>query len=217
MSVHELSVLIALTLGVGWASGINLYAAVCALGLAGATGYADLPVALAVIENPFVIGAAGLMYCVEFFADKTPGFDSSWDAIHTFIRVPAGALLASGMLIGEQGLALGLAAGLVGGGLAAASHATKAGGRILINTSPEPFSNWTISVAEDIAVLGGIWLMLNHPWVFIGALIAFVLSLIWLLPKIWQGLKIVFNKIRDFFGGKKNQSTKASLEKLSNR
>ena len=199
MSVHELSVLIALTLGVGWASGINLYAAVCALGLAGATGYADLPVALAVIENPFVIGAAGLMYCVEFFADKTPGFDSSWDAIHTFIRVPAGALLASGMLIGEQGLALGLAAGLVGGGLAAASHATKAGGRILINTSPEPFSNWTISVAEDIAVLGGIWLMLNHPWVFIGALIAFVLSLIWLLPKIWQGLKIVFNKIRDFF------------------
>jgi len=105
MDVNELSGLIALTLGVGWASGINLYAAVLALGLAGITGNADLPPGLEIVENPLVIGAAGLMYCVEFFADKIPGVDTGWDAIHTFIRLPAGALLASGM-VGDQGMAI---------------------------------------------------------------------------------------------------------------
>ena len=99
MDVTELSTLIALTLGVGWASGINLYAAVLALGMAGATGYADLPAGLEIVENPLVIGAAGLMYAVEFFADKVPGVDTGWDTLHTFIRLPAGALLAAGMFL----------------------------------------------------------------------------------------------------------------------
>lgn len=200
MDMAELSTLMALTLGVGWASGINLYAAVLALGLAGATGYADLPQGLEVVQNPLVIGAAGLMYLVEFFADKIPGVDTAWDTLHTFVRLPAGALLAAGMFE-DQAAGLELAAALVGGGLAATSHATKAGSRVLINTSPEPFTNWTASVAEDLSVFGGVWMMLNQPWLFVGLLIVFLLLLVWLLPKIWRGVKFLFAKLRSFFGG----------------
>lgn len=200
MEIAELSALIAMTLGVGWASGINLYAAVFALGMAGSMGYVDLPASLDIIQSPWVIGTAGFMYLVEFFADKIPGVDSGWDAMHTFIRIPAGALLASGML-GEQGMALQLAAGLAGGTMAAGSHATKAGTRALINTSPEPVTNWTASITEDVAVFGGIWLMFNHPWMFLCLLVVFVLVAIWLLPRIWRALKVMFRKIRSFFGG----------------
>jgi hypothetical protein len=200
MDLTELSTLMALTLGVGWASGINLYAAVLALGMAGATGYTDLPPGLEIVQNPLVIGAAGLMYAVEFFADKIPGVDSVWDTLHTFIRLPAGALLAAGMF-DDQSMALELAATIVGGGLAATSHATKAGSRVIINTSPEPFTNWTASIAEDVSVFGGVWLMLNQPWTFVGLLLAFLLLLVWLLPKIWRGLKLLFEKIRSVFGG----------------
>ena len=205
MDVTELSTLIALTLGVGWASGINLYAAVLALGMAGATGYADLPAGLEIVENPLVIGAAGLMYAVEFFADKVPGVDTGWDTLHTFIRLPAGALLAAGMF-DDQSMGLELAAAIVGGGLAATSHATKAGSRVLINTSPEPFSNWTASIAEDISVFGGVWLMLNQPWTFVGLLIVFLLLLVWLLPKLWRGIKVLFAKIRGIFVSKPVQA-----------
>lgn len=202
MELDSLSTLIALTLGVGWASGINLYAAVLALGLAGTTGYADLPTGLEVVENPFVIAAAGAMYLVEFCADKIPGVDSGWDALHTFIRLPAGALLASG-IVGDQGPVMEALAGLAGGGLAASTHAAKAGGRALINTSPEPFSNWAASITEDIGVFGGVWLMLNHPWVFVGCLVIFVLLLIWLLPKLWRAIRYLFKKIGALFGGAK--------------
>jgi hypothetical protein len=202
MELDSLSTLIALTLGVGWASGINLYAAVLALGLAGTTGYADLPSGLELIENPFVIAAAGLMYLIEFCADKIPGVDTGWDALHTFIRLPAGALLASG-IVGDQGPVMEAIAGLAGGGLAASTHAAKAGGRALINTSPEPFSNWAASITEDLGVFGGVWLMLNHPWVFIGCLVIFVLLLIWLLPKLWRAIKYIFKKIGAVFGGAK--------------
>src|SRR5690606_5713717 len=130
---------LALTLGVGWASGINLYAAVFVLGFAGATGNITLPDQLQVLQDPLVMGAAGVMYLVEFFADKTPGVDTGWDAIHTFIRIPAGALLAAGA-VGDVTPALEVAAGLLGGTMAGASHLTKASSRVLINTSPEPFS-----------------------------------------------------------------------------
>ena len=129
-----------LTAGTAWASGINLYATIASLGLAGATGYIDLPPGLAVVQDPIVILVAGAMYCVEFLADKIPGVDTAWDAIHTFIRIPAGALLAAGA-VGEVTPALSVAAALAGGSLTAATHATKAGSRALINTSPEPFSN----------------------------------------------------------------------------
>ena len=202
MELDSLSTLIALTLGVGWASGINLYAAVLALGLAGTTGYADLPSGLELVENPFVIAAAGLMYLIEFCADKIPGVDTGWDALHTFIRLPAGALLASG-IVGDQGPVMEAIAGLAGGGLAASTHAAKAGGRALINTSPEPFSNWAASITEDLGVFGGVWLMLNHPWVFIGCLVIFVLLLIWLLPKLWRAINYIFKKIGALFGGAK--------------
>ncbi len=198
-SYHELVRTIALTLGVGWASGINLYAALLVLGIAGATGDLALPPDLQVLASPLVIGAAGLMYAVEFFADKTPGVDSGWDALHTFIRIPAGALLAAGA-VGEVTPALQIAAGILGGGMAATSHVTKAGTRLLINTSPEPFSNWTASVAEDVAVFGGLWAALNQPWLFIGLLVAFLVLVAWLLPKIFRVLRKVGGGILRLFG-----------------
>jgi len=138
---------------------------------------------------------------VEFFADKIPGVDSTWDVLHTFVRIPAGAMLAAGA-VGDVTPALSLAAGLMGGGLAASTHATKAGSRALINTSPEPFSNWTASVTEDVAVIGGLWTALNHPTLFVAFMIVFILLMIWLLPKLWRGIKTVFRKLRSFFGGK---------------
>jgi hypothetical protein len=191
---------ISLMLGVGWASGINLYATVLVLGWMGSSGQVDLPAGLSVVSQPGVMVAAGFMYAVEFFADKIPGVDSFWDLLHTFIRIPAGALLAAGA---AQGLDIGPAAELVGlltgGGLAATSHATKAGTRALINTSPEPVSNWTASVSEDVAVVGGLWTALIHPWLFIALLILFLALAIWLLPKIWRALKTLWAKIRNWF------------------
>ena len=189
---------IALTLGVGWASGINLYAAVAMLGIAGAGGYVHLPDTLAVVQDPLVIAAAAFMYCVEFFADKTPGVDTAWDALHTFIRIPAGALLAAGA-VGDVNPAVSIAAGLVGGSLSAASHATKAGTRVLINTSPEPFSNWFASIVEDISVFAGLWTALNHPVVFLALLALFLALIIWLLPKLWRGVRALARRIAGFF------------------
>lgn len=191
-----------LMLGAGWASGINLYATLFMLGFGGSTGMVDLPPDLQILSNPLVMGAAALMYAVEFFTDKVPGVDTAWDALHTFIRIPAGALLASGA-VGEAGMAMELAALIVGGGLATGSHAAKAGSRVLINTSPEPFTNWTASVGEDAATFGGLWLALNHPFIFLGLLALFLLFLIWLLPKIWRGIKAVFTAIGRLLGGSK--------------
>ena len=148
-----------------------------------------------------VILAAGFMYFVEFFADKVPGVDSGWDALHTFIRIPAGALLAAGA-VGDMNAALVLAAAIVGGGLAAGVHATKAGTRVLINTSPEPFTNWTASVLEDLMVIGGLWTALHHPVLFLLLLIGFIALMIWLLPKLWRGIKKVFGYLGRLFGRK---------------
>jgi len=199
--LDQIAGILALAMGAAWASGINLYAAILMLGLMGTTGNIDLPPGLEILTDPMVLMAAGAMYFVEFFADKIPGVDSGWDAIHTFIRIPAGAMLAAGA-VGDVTPALDLAAGIMGGGLAAATHATKAGTRALINTSPEPFSNWTASVSEDVAVIAGLWTALNHPTLFVALMIVFILLMIWLLPKIWRGIKAVFRKIRSFFGGK---------------
>ena len=192
---------IALMLGAAWAAGINLYAAVLVLGLLGNAGYAELPPALQVLQDPLVIGVAGIMYFIEFFADKTPGVDSGWDAIHTFIRIPAGAVMAAGAAQAfEVNQALELAAALVGGGVAATSHFTKAGSRLMINTSPEPFSNWGASVAEDVSVFAGLWAALNHPWIFVALLIVFLLLAIWLLPRIWRAIKRAAHAMRRWFG-----------------
>ncbi len=186
---------IALTMGAAWASGINLYATVAVLGIAGSTGHIALPESLAIVENPMVIVAAGFMYCVEFFADKIPGVDSAWDGLHTFIRIPAGALLAAGA-VGDVSPALAVAAGIVGGGVTAATHATKAGSRLLINTSPEPVTNWTASVAEDVAVFAGLWAAFNHPVLFTVAFVIFLLFIAWLLPKLIRGAGRLGRKIR---------------------
>ena len=192
---------IALALGCAWASGINLYAAVLMLGYMGITGHMDLPPDLEILMDPMVMLAAGLMYCVEFFADKTPGVDTGWDVLHSFIRIPAGAALAAGA-VGDVSPAAELAAMLVGGGLATATHLTKAGSRVLINTSPEPVTNWTASIGEDLAVIGGLWTALNYPWVFLGLLVLFVLILVWALPRLWRAIKRVFAWLGRVFGGR---------------
>lgn len=193
---------ISLMLGSAWASGINLYATILVLGWMGSTGQVDLPPALQVLTDPSVMLAAGVMYFVEFFADKTPGVDTGWDAIHTFIRIPAGAIMAAGAAQGlDIGPAAELVAGLLGGGLAATSHATKAGTRVLINTSPEPLTNWTASITEDIAVIGGLWASLHHPWWFLAALAVFLLLVAWLLPRIWRAIKRLVRAVRRWFSG----------------
>lgn len=191
---------IALTMGVAWASGINLYAAVAMLGLLGATGNIMLPPELVILQDPIVIMAAVFMYIVEFFADKVPGVDSGWDVLHTFVRIPAGAVLAAGA-IGELGPGAEVAAAILGGTLAASTHSVKAGSRLMINASPEPFSNWTASLGEDVMVFGGLWLALNHPVIWIGVLVVFILLMIWLLPKIWRGVRMLFRKIASLFRG----------------
>jgi hypothetical protein len=195
----DITTTIALSLGVAWASGINLYAAVFMLGFMGNNGYIDLPPDMVVLQDPAVMMAAGFMYCVEFFADKTPGVDSGWDAIHSFIRIPAGAVMAS-MAVGDVSPAMQVAAFLIGGAVTTTTHATKSGGRVLINTSPEPFSNWVTSVAEDIIVIGGLWTALNHPALFLVLLGVFIVLMIWLLPKIWRGIKLVARKLGALFG-----------------
>jgi hypothetical protein len=197
-ALDQISTTLALSMGLAWASGINLYATLFTLGYLANTGNISLPPDLQIVANPMVMGAAGLMYCIEFFADKTPGVDTGWDAIHTFVRIPAGAMLAAGA-IGDLNPAVELTAAILGGSLAAGSHATKAGSRVLINTSPEPFSNWIASVSEDVIVITGVWASVNHPILFLIALAGFVLLMIWLLPRIWAGVKKIFGFIINLF------------------
>ena len=211
--LNQVAHTIALTMGVAWASGINLYAAILMLGLLGATGHMVLPEHLAMLSDPLVIFAAGVMYMVEFFADKIPGVDSGWDALHTFIRIPAGAALAAAA-VGDVSPAVALAAGIVGGGISAGAHATKAGSRILINASPEPFTNWVASVSEDVIVIGGLFAALYHPWLFIVLLILFILLMVWLFPKLWRGLKKLFSFIGRLFGGKPKEEPKTETAKI---
>ena len=198
--MEDVTQTLALSLGAGWASGINLYAAILVLGFLGATGRMELPEGMEVLTDPVVMIAAGIMYVVEFFADKIPGVDTAWDSLHTFIRIPAGAILAASA-VGDVGAGTELAAALLGGGMAAASHAAKAGTRVLINASPEPFTNWTASIAEDVSVVAGLLIALNHPVLFLALLAGFLVLLVWLLPKLWRGIKRVFGAIARFFRG----------------
>ena len=174
-----------------WASGIRLYMVVCAVGLLGHYDYVGLPEGLRILEHPWVIGSAGFLLAMECLVDKIPGLDSLWDSIHTFIRIPAGALLAAGAT-GDTLTVLTVVAGLLGGTITAGTHFTKAGGRAMINTSPEPVTNWGASFGEDALVLGGIWLALAHPIVFAVLLVLFLALAIWLLPKLWRALRSIF-------------------------
>lgn len=184
----------ALASGLSWASGLRLYLTVFIVGLLSKYGYIHLPESLHILSNPVVIGVAGLFAVIEFLADKIPYVDSAWDSIQTFIRVPAGALLAMGA-INSSNLFIASITALLGGTLTGMTHATKAGSRAIINTSPEPVSNITTSFGEEGLVLGGGWLALMHPMVFIGVLIFFVLVMLWLLPKLWRGIQSILGNI----------------------
>lgn len=183
----DLAGLLALAAGLGWASGLRLYTTLFVVGLAGHLGWVALPPGLHLLEHPLVLGAAGVMLLVEFFADKIPLLDSVWDTLHTFIRIPAGAALAA-LVFGGQGVEWQTAMALLGGTLAAGTHFTKAGARAMINTSPEPFSNIAASAGEDAVVLFGLWLMFAHPWLMLALLLVLVVAAAWLLPKLWRGI-----------------------------
>ncbi len=189
-----------LALGASWGAGLNLYATAVIMGVLDFMGLVTLPEPLQVLGNPLVIGVAAILYLIEVFADKIPGLDSVWDAIHTFIRIPAGALMAMGAI---DGLNIGFApelqtvAALVGGGaIAAGTHATKAGTRAVINTSPEPVTNWTASFLEDVLVVVGMFFAIFKPIVFLVIFAIFALLAIWIVPKIWRGIRKVFSNAR---------------------
>ncbi|TAK72387.1 MAG: DUF4126 domain-containing protein [Betaproteobacteria bacterium] len=186
---------VALAAGLAWGSGIRLYAVLFIAGLMARLGYVELPPGLGLLTHPAVLSASGFMLFIEFFADKIPGIDSLWDAAHTFVRIPAGALLAA-LALADQDPALVLAAAILGGSLASAVHLTKTGSRALINASPEPFSNWTASFGEEALLLGGLWAAFTHPLVFLAGLAIFLLVALWLLPKIWRGLRVVWRGLR---------------------
>jgi hypothetical protein len=192
---------LALALGLGWASGLRLYATVAVLGILSFTGTIELPPGLAPIAHPWVIGVAAFMFLAEFLADKIPGVDSLWDATQTFVRIPAGLLLAWAAVSGEGSSidpVLQVLAALAGGSLAAGTHFAKAGARALINTSPEPFSNWGASIGEDALVLTGLWLCLQHPLLFLLALVVFVGLLAWALPRLARGIGVMFTRLAAF-------------------
>jgi Domain of unknown function (DUF4126) len=185
---------LALAGGLSWASGLRLYLTVFMVGMLGKFHYIHLPATLDILSNPLVIGISGTLMVIEFLADKIPYVDSAWDSIQTFIRIPAGALLAMGAINSADPVVATVTA-LLGGSLAGATHATKAGSRALINTSPEPVSNIAASFSEEGALITGGWLVFAHPAVFIGFLCGFILLLFWLLPKLWRGIKNVLGSI----------------------
>jgi hypothetical protein len=186
---------LALAMGSAWVSGINLYAGVATLGLLGRFAHLNLPGELGVVTNWWVIGVAIVLYVIEFFADKVPLIDSAWDAIHTFIRVPAGAVLAAAAF-GDFDRGVQVIALLLGGGLALSSHGTKAATRAVINTSPEPASNITASLAEDVVAVGSIALAPFYPLVVIVIVLIAVIASVILVPRIVRYLRSVISRIR---------------------
>ncbi len=190
--------LVALAATLGFASGLRLYAVLFIVGAAGYLGWVHLPLGLATLAHPLVLIASGFMCFVEFFADKIPGVDSLWDVVHTLIRIPAGAALAASVF-GDSSSATMLAAAILGGTLAAGSHFTKTGSRALINTSPEPFSNWGASLTEDIAVGGLLWLAIAHPLAAGVVIVLMILLMIWLLPKVWRSGRRIAGRLSGWF------------------
>ena len=201
MQMMDTTQLIALAGALGWASGVRLYLVVLLTGLAGFMGWIQLPQGLHLLAHPVVLGASGFMVFVEFFADKIPGLDSLWDVVHTMIRIPAGAALAAGVFGADSGL-MALVAALMGGTLAATSHAAKATTRAAINTSPEPFSNVGASLVEDSMVPAGLWLAIAHPLVFVGVLILVLVLSVWLIRLCWRFLRQLFARVARIFSGK---------------
>jgi hypothetical protein len=187
--------LLAIAAALGWASGLRLYAVLFLTGLAGYLGWIDLPAGLRLLQHPVMLGASGLMLFVEFFADKIPGVDTLWDAVHTLIRIPAGAVLAASVF-GLDQATLATGAALLGGTLAATSHVAKATTRAAVNTSPEPFSNLALSFLGDAAVPGALWLAFAHPVVALIVLAIATLSMIAIIALLMKFLRGLIAKIR---------------------
>lgn len=181
-----------LALGSAWTSGINLYATVSVLGLLQKFGSVKLPGGLDVLDNWWIIGVAGGLYIVEFFADKVPYVDSVWDVVHTFIRVPAGAVVAWAA-VSDMDPRIVISATLIGGGLAFSSHGTKATARIAANFSPEPVSNWVLSLIEDVIAIAGTLLAVFAPILIAIVLLVFVIMFFWFFPKIVRAIRRLFN------------------------
>ena len=190
---------LSVAMGSAWLSGINLYATVVTLGLLQKFSFVKLPGELGILSNGWVLGVAGVMYAVEFVADKIPAVDSAWDAVHTFIRVPAGAILAA-TAFADFDPTVKTIAMIVGGGVALGSHGLKATTRLAANTSPEPFSNIALSVGEDIFTVGATILMAISPVAILVMVVIFIILLIWLVPKIYRTLRRLMQKIRSWFG-----------------
>ncbi len=184
----DLTHLVAIAAALGWASGLRLYAVVFLTGMAGALGWVDLPAGLHVLESPWLLGASGAMLFIEFFVDKIPGLDSVWDAIHTLVRIPAGAALAAAVFGGDDATWTMIAA-LLGGTLAATSHIAKATTRAAVNTSPEPFSNLAMSLLGDGLVPAALWLSWVHPFAFLAMLAVAVVAMLVAIALLWRFLR----------------------------
>jgi len=195
--------LLALAAALGWVSGIRLYAAIFVVGAVGFAGWVDLPQGLKILQHPGVLAASGFMCFVEFFADKIPLVDSVWDTLHTFIRIPAGAALAAAAL-GADGQAMAWIAAILGGTLAATSHATKMTTRAAVNTSPEPFSNVLVSLFEDGLALFMLWLAAEHPLVFALVLLLSIAIAVVLLVVLVKFLRVVLKGLSDFLAGRRS-------------
>ncbi|MCY7376263.1 MAG: DUF4126 domain-containing protein [Pyrinomonadaceae bacterium] len=191
---------LSLALGTAWTSGINLYATVTVLGLLQKFGATKLPGGLDVLDNWWIIGIAGFLYFIEFFADKIPYIDSIWDVIHTFIRVPAGAIVAYAAT-SQTDASVQTIAALLGGGLAFSSHGTKAALRAGANLSPEPVSNWVLSIVEDIIAFVGTILAVFAPVLIAIVLVIFAIFFVWFFPKVVRGVRKLFGGIRALFRG----------------
>ena len=191
---------LSLALGTAWTSGINLYATVTILGLLQKFNLTHLPGGLDVLDNWWIIGIGAFLYAIEFFADKIPYVDSVWDVVHTFIRVPAGALMAYAATNQTDASVMTIAA-LLGGGLALSSHGTKAAVRATANLSPEPVSNWILSIVEDIIAFIGTFVAVFAPFLIVIVLIIFGIFFLWFAPKVVRALKRIFNAVRGMFAG----------------
>ena len=198
--MNEWLATLSLALGTAWTSGINLYATVSVLGLLQKFGATKLPGGLDVMDNWWIIGVAGFLYLIEFFADKIPYVDSVWDVVHTFIRVPAGAIVAYAAT-NEMDASVGVIATLLGGGLAFSSHGTKAALRAGANLSPEPVSNWILSLVEDVIAFVGAMLAVFAPVLIAIVLIVFAFFFLWFAPKVFRAVRKLFNGIRALFAG----------------
>lgn len=191
---------LSLALGTAWTSGINLYATVTVLGMLQKFGATKLPGGLDALDNWWIIGVAGGLYVIEFFADKIPYVDSVWDVVHTFIRVPAGAVVAY-TATNQSDQTLNIVATLIGGGLAFSSHGTKAALRAGANLSPEPVSNWVLSIVEDFIAFIGSAIAVFAPVLIALILAVFGVFFVWFFPKVYRAIKRIFIAIGAFFRG----------------